>query len=152
MDLRMPGPGGAETTARLLAAHPGARVVILTTFETDEDVFRAFEAGAMAYALKADDVEILARIMHAAAAGKKTISPDIQARLDRRSELPELTRREMDVLNCLVIGKSNKETATHLQLSVDTVKGYLKSLFQKLQVLDRTQAVVVAAKVGLLKL
>jgi two-component system, NarL family, response regulator len=151
LDLRLPDIGGVECALAILAKHPKAKILVLTTFDKDEDVFRAVQAGVLGYLLKDVTVEELADTMRRVADGHSTLSPEIQARLARRSAQPDLTRREQDVLHALSKGLSNKEIAHQLHISEETAKGYLKSLFQKLRVMDRTQAVVRGIKMGLLE-
>ena len=152
LDLRMPGGDGVETTRALTARDPGARVLILTTYDHEEDIFRALEAGARGYLLKdATSEELLAavRLVHK---GERHLPPAIAARLAERLIHPALTPREMDVLRLVARGRSNKEIATAMFVTEETVKTHVKALFHKLDVHDRAEAVTVAAQRGLLRL
>jgi two-component system NarL family response regulator len=152
LDLRMPGGDGVEATRRLVAQDPGARVLILTTYDLEEDIFRALEAGARGYLLKdATSEELLAavRLIHK---GERHLPPAIAARLAERLIRTALTPREMDVLRLVARGRSNKEIATAMFVTEETVKTHVKALFLKLGVHDRAEAVTVAAQRGLLRL
>ena len=152
MDLRMPGIGGVEATLTIRRDHPESKVIILTTYDGDEDIFRALQSGAKAYLLKdfvkADFIAAI-RAVHA---GKHHLSGHVAERLAERLDKPELTAREMDVLCCLAKGRSNKEIARDLKIGDETVKFHLRSIFLKLSVGDRTQAVTQAIQRGLLHL
>ena len=152
LDLRMPGGDGVETTRALIAQDPCARVLILTTYDHEEDIFRALEAGARGYLLKdATSEELLVAVRHVHLGGRH-LPPAIAARLAERLIRPTLTPREMDVLRLVARGRSNKEIATAMFVSEETVKTHVKALFLKLDVHDRAEAVSVAAKRGLLRL
>jgi two-component system, NarL family, response regulator len=151
LDLRLPDLGGVECAIALRQIDPKARIIILTTFESDEDVFRAVQAGATDYLLKDSTPKEIANAMRRALAGESQLSASLQAKMQRRQKLPELTPRERDTLHGLAKGWSNKEIANHLGVGDQSIKTYLKTLFQKLQVIDRTQAVLQALKIGLLR-
>lgn len=152
MDLRMPGINGDEATARILAAHPGIRVVILTTYETDTSILTAMEAGASGYLLKAAPQEEILAGVRAVARGEVALSPSIAATLVRRVGRPAvgLSPRETEVLGLVAEGLSNPEIAKRLFLGEATVKTHLLHVFEKLEVSDRTRAVTRAMELGLL--
>ncbi|PSL38059.1 LuxR family two component transcriptional regulator [Labedella gwakjiensis] len=152
MDLRMPGINGDEATARILAAHPGIRVVILTTYETDTSILTAMEAGASGYLLKAAPQEEILAGVRAVARGEVALSPSIAATLVRRVGRPAvaLSARETEVLGLVAEGLSNPEIAKRLFLGEATVKTHLLHVFEKLEVSDRTRAVTRAMELGLL--
>ena len=152
MDLRMPGIAGDEATARILAARPGIRVVVLTTYETDASILTAIEAGASGYLLKAaPQDEILAGI-RSVARGEVALAPSIAAMLVNRVKRPAVTlsARETEVLTLVAQGHSNPSIAKELFLSEATVKTHLIHAFEKLEVNDRTRAVTKAMELGLL--
>ncbi|MEM7798561.1 MAG: response regulator transcription factor [Chloroflexota bacterium] len=152
IDLRMPKMNGVEVIRSLRQAFPEARFIVLTTFDGDEDIYRALEAGARAYLLKDTPRDELLSTIRAVHAGQKHIPPELAARLTERMFTPELTARELDVLHEIVAGKSNREIGQALSISEGTVKVHVNSLLGKLGVSDRTQAVTVALKRGLVHL
>jgi DNA-binding NarL/FixJ family response regulator len=152
MDLQMPGINGDEATARILAAEPRVRVVVLTTYESDSSILSAIEAGASGYLLKAaPEQEILAGI-RSVARGEVALAPSIAAMLVNRVKTPAVTLspRETEVLGLVAQGHSNPVIATQLFLSEATVKTHLLHVFEKLGVSDRTRAVTKAMELGLL--
>ena len=159
MDLRMPQLDGAAATARILAEVPGTRVLVLTTYETDDHILAAIEAGASGYLLKAaPQAEILAGI-RAVAAGETVLAPSIAAKLVSRvradaasvaAPVPALSRRELEVLRLVAEGRSNPEIARALFIGEATVKTHLLHVFEKLEVNDRTRAVTRAMELGLI--
>lgn len=159
MDLRMPQLDGAAATARILAEVPGTRVLVLTTYETDDHILAAIEAGASGYLLKAaPQAEILAGI-RAVAAGETVLAPSIAAKLVSRvradaasvaAPAPALSRRELEVLRLVAEGRSNPEIARALFIGEATVKTHLLHVFEKLEVNDRTRAVTRAMELGLI--
>lgn len=157
MDLRMPVVDGVAATARIAggeAGDPPPRVLILTTYETDDQILAAIEAGASGYLLKAaPQAEIVAGI-RSVAAGQSALSPQVAVRLVERMRRPEasvvLTARETDVLRLVATGHSNKQVATALGIGESTVKTHLLKVFEKLGVADRTRAVTLAMERGLL--
>jgi len=152
MDLRLPGMGGVEATIAIRKEFPEARVIVLTTFDMDEDIFRAMESGAKSYLLKDTPEDELANTIRAVHAGREKLAPRLAERLAARQKRPELSQREIEVLQLLVRGRSNKEIASSLFIAEDTVKTYLKSLFAKLNVHDRTGAVINALRHGIVHL
>ncbi|WP_336920696.1 response regulator transcription factor [Aquipuribacter sp. SD81] len=152
-DLRMPRLDGAGATERVLARDPGAAVLVLTTYDTDADILRAVEAGARGYLLKDCPAEVLVQGLRAAARGETVLAPQVAARLVRRVRAPaapSLTPRETDVLRGVAEGWSNAEIGRRLFIGEATVKTHLLRVFAKLDVDDRTRAVVVAQQHGLL--
>lgn len=156
MDLRMPALDGAEATARIIDARPTAKVLVLTTYETDEHILGAIEAGASGYLLKAaPEAEILAGV-RSVVAGETVLAPSIAAKLvsrvrqDATSAAPSLSPRELEVLRLVSDGRSNPEIARALFIGEATVKTHLLHVFEKLEVNDRTRAVTRAMELGLL--
>ncbi|MBD8517416.1 response regulator transcription factor [Plantibacter sp. VKM Ac-2885] len=155
MDLRMPVLGGAEATARIVQRVPGVRVLVLTTYETDDDILGAIEAGAGGYLLKAaPEQEILAGI-RSVVAGQTVLAPTIAATLVGRMQggtptRPQLSARELEVLALVAAGNSNRAIAAALFISESTVKTHLLHVFEKLEVADRTRAVTRAQELRLL--
>jgi DNA-binding NarL/FixJ family response regulator len=154
MDLRMPGLDGDEATARILAAVPATRVVILTTYENDDAILSAIGAGASGYLLKAaPEAELLAGI-RAVAAGEVALAPSVSRVLVRRAAAPassvQLTARELDVLRLVATGLGNREIGVQLHLGEATVKSHLLHVFTKLDARSRTGAVTRARGLGLL--
>lgn len=147
MDLKMPELTGVEATARVVAAS-SARVVVLTTFDTDGDILRAIEAGATGYLLKDTPAPELIDAVRAAAAGRTVLAPPVAAKLVHAVRRPSLSAREVEVLGLVARGLSNAEIAGALVLSEATVKSHLLHVFAKLDVGDRTAAVTVARERG----
>ena len=152
MDLQMPKMGGVEAIERIRAKHPGARFIGLTTFDGDQDIYRAMQAGAKAYLLKGMDIEELLDAIRAVHAGRARVPPSIAEKLAQRVGLQELTTRELAVLERIVAGRANKEIASDLHISEATVKSHINNLLGKLGVADRTHAAVVALQRGLVHL
>jgi two-component system NarL family response regulator len=152
MDLRLPGLGGVESTIAIRKEFPEARVIVLTTFDMDEDIFRAMDSGAKSYLLKDTSGDELAMTIRAVHAGLEKLSPKLAERLALRQKRPELSQREMEVLQLLVRGRSNKEIGSSLFITEDTVKAHLKTLFVKLGVQDRTDAAITAIRQGIVHL
>jgi DNA-binding NarL/FixJ family response regulator len=152
MDLRLPRMGGVEAIQHIRQEAPQARVIVLTTYDGDEDIYRALKAGARAYLLKGMTSEDLVTTIRAVQAGKSHIPPAIAERLAERMGSEDLTPREFEVLNEIVHGKSNKEIASALNVSEATVKTHINSLLGKLGVTDRTQAATAALQRGIVPL
>ena len=161
MDLRMPVMGGVEATRRVREASPATRVLVLTTFREDEEIYDALRAGACGYLLKDTPVERLAEAIRAAQRGETVLEPAVAARVlaefNRLSGLrPEaataaeqLSPRELEVLRHVARGRTNKEIAAQLHVTEGTVKNHLTSIFTRLGVADRTQAALKARDLGL---
>jgi DNA-binding NarL/FixJ family response regulator len=153
LDLRMPILDGVGATTEILASRTGTRVLILTTYDTDTDIERAVEAGAIGYLLKDATREQLVDAIHAAARGETVLAPRVAQRLVAKMREPTpvaLTAREIDVLNATADGLSNADIGKRLVIAEATVKTHLLRIFAKLDVSDRTHAVVVALERGLL--
>ncbi len=152
MDLRLPGMGGVDAIKAIRQEFPQARVIVLTTFDGDEDIYRALQAGARGYLLKgmnADDLTSAIRIVHN---GKTCIPAEVAGRLAERFAGSALTERETDVLRLIVAGNSNKEIGAKLFISEATVKTHINNLLSKLGVSDRTQAATTALQRGIVHL
>ncbi len=152
MDLRLPGMGGVEITMAIRKEFPAARVIVLTTFDTDEDIFRAIQSGAKSYLLKDTPDDELASTIRSVHAGKQVLSKKMAERLAERQQRPELSQRETEVLQLLIKGRSNKEIGSALCLCEDTIKAHFKTLFAKLKVQDRTEAAISAIRQGIVHL
>jgi len=159
MDIKMPGMNGVEATRRITAAGPHMHVLVVTMFEDDASVFMAMRAGARGYVLKDATKEELLRAIQAVGNGEAIFSPGIAARMllffaaphpvVPRHAFPELTGREHDILNLLAGGESNHEIAQRLELSPKTVSNYVSNIFNKLQVVDRAEAILRARDAGM---
>jgi len=152
MDLRMPDMNGAEAIEAIRRQSPAARVLVLTTYDYDEDVYRALEAGAAGYLVKNTDGGSLLALIRAIHAGTYRLPPAVADRLAQRRAAPELSPREGEVLLLIVKGQSNKEIASTLGLAENTVKNHVKMILEKLRVADRTQAATSALQRGLVKM
>jgi DNA-binding NarL/FixJ family response regulator len=153
MDLRMPDGDGVQATAGILAALPGTRVVVLTTYETDSDIVRAVEAGATGYLLKDTPRQDLLSAIRAAARGETVLGPTVAGRLVshlRRPAVEPLSGREAEVLKLVARGQTNADIGRALFISEATVKTHLLRAFSKLGVSDRTAAVTRAIELGML--
>lgn len=151
IDLAMPGLGGIEVIQRIKAADPNARLIILTTYDVDEDIELAFKAGAQAYLLKDVMSEDLVGCIRDVMRGRKRVAPAIAEKLADRVSRVQLTGREFNVLRLIAEGKSNKEIADTLRISDATVKAHITNLLSKLRVSSRTEAIAVAIKRGLVR-
>ena len=152
IDLRLPKLSGVEVIQRVRAEQPHARFIVLTTYDGDEDIYRALQAGARAYLLKGMTVDVLVSTIRSVHAGKSCIPPVIAQKLAERMATEQLTHREQDVLEQIVRGKSNKEIGAELDISEATVKTHINNLLSKLGVTDRTQAATAAIQRGLVQL
>ena len=153
MDLRMPDGDGVSATERIVKTVPGARVIVLTTYESDRDILRAIEAGACGYLLKDTSPAELADAVRAAARGETVLAPSVASTLVRqvrRPAPPALSSRETEVLRLVASGLTNAEIGKQLFISEATVKTHLLRVFNKLDVTDRTAAVTTAMRHGLL--
>jgi DNA-binding NarL/FixJ family response regulator len=158
MDLRMPGLDGIEATRRISRDTSGAAIVVLTMFEDDDSVFAAMRAGARGYLLKGADKDEIVRAIQAAAAGEAIFGPEIAARVishfatgagSTAAAFPSLTDREREVLEMVAAGKGNATIAHELMISLKTVRNHVSNIFTKLQVPDRSTAIVKARQAGL---
>lgn len=152
MDLRMPGGNGIKAVRAIRAEFPEARLVMLTTFDGDEDIHRALEAGACGYLLKSVPGPELLLAIEAAALGRDYIPPEVQRRLEERATFGELTDREREVLPLVVKGLTNKDIAGILKFTEFTAKAHVRSLIAKLGAADRTELVSIAVQRGLVHL
>ncbi len=152
LDLRMPVMDGVEAIEAIHRIDAAARVIVLTTFDTDNEIFRALKAGARGYLLKdirrADLIDCIRRVHN----GETCVPPQLAAKLASNISKPALTDREQQVLAMLASGKSNKEIGSRLYISETTVKSHLRNIFTKLNVLSRTEAITAATRRGLVQL
>jgi len=159
MDLNMPGVNGVEATRRIIAAHPGTGVLVLTMFEDDDSVFAAMRAGARGYLVKGSDTGEVIRAITAVGHGQAIFGPSIARRIlafltrplsayDKQL-FPQLSAREREVLDLIAAGVANTDIARRLFLSPKTIRNHVSSIFTKLQVADRAQAIVRARAAGL---
>ena len=153
MDLRLPGAlSGVDAIARIRAIQPQAKVIVVTTYEGDEDIHRALEAGARGYVIKGMPYQTLVEALQRVHAGGRFIPPPVAKALASRTPNSDLSTRELEVLEQLVAGKSNKEIATKLGITEATVKSHVSTILLRLNVEDRTQAAVSALRRGLVHL
>jgi two-component system NarL family response regulator len=152
LDLRMPEMEGVEAVRQIRARDPQAKLIILTTYDTDEDIALALRAGAKAYVLKDISADALVACIHDVLAGKTYLAPSAAAKLAEGVTRVQLTPREMTTLRLMADGQSNREIAGTLGISERTVKTHLSHLFEKLGVTSRTEAVRVATRRGLVRL
>ncbi len=151
MDLRMPVMGGAEATMQIRKEFPTARIIVLTTYEGDEDIHRALEAGAQGYLLKDSVRRELVQTIRDVYSGHRHFSPVMAARLAEHTPRISLSPRELEVLQLIAKGLRNKEIGAKLGIAEDTVKIHIKNIFGKLEVIDRTEAVVAASQRGFIQ-
>jgi len=152
LDLRMPRMGGVEVIQQIRSELPQIRFIVLTTFDGDEDIYRALQAGASAYLLKGVTAEEMFKTIRTVHAGNTYFPPAITQKLAERIGTRALTSRELDVLEQIVHGKSNQEISAELRIYQTTVKSHVNSLLAKLRVNDRTQAVAVALQRGIISI
>jgi len=152
LDLRMPGMSGPHVIAAIRREHPDAQIVVVTTYDADEDVFRAVQAGARGFLLKDTFTEGILEAIRTVHAGRRLIDPQVAARLMDRISEPSLTAREISVLQLVARGMTNKEIGVAGSMSEETVKAHLKHVFAKLDVSDRTEAALLAVQRGLIRL
>lgn len=152
LDLQMPGEGGVNTLKRIMKKRPGAKILILTAYDMDEDIYRSMRAGASGYLLKDTPREELICAVRTVASGQRYMSRAVGTKLAGRVGAPELTERELSVLECVAAGQANKEIADKLGISEGTVKSHVNSIMQKLGSLSRTSAAIVALKKGLIRI
>ena len=152
VDLRMPLLDGLAVIEEIRRKNDSARIIVLTTFDTDSDISRAIKAGAKGYLLKDAPREELLAAIRKVHAGETSIPPSLVAKLAAGLSREPLTGRELEVLLLLARGKSNKEIGANLYISETTVKSHLRSIFTKLNVLSRTEAITAASRRGLVQL
>lgn len=152
MDLAMPRMDGASAIVAIRAEDPHAKIIVLTTYEGDEDIYRALRAGAKGYLLKDTTAERLLNAIRTVSSGGRDLPPEVAQKMAERIPVDQLSDRENDVLHLLVQGKSNQEIGDELGISEGTVKSHMNRILAKLGVGDRTQAVIVALRRGLAKL
>lgn len=152
MDLRMPEMEGVAAITAICAIAKSARIIVLTTYDSDEDIYRGLQAGAKGYLLKETEPDELLNAIRTVHRGQQYIPPDVGAKLAQRLSNPELSERELEVLRLLAQGMSNADIATALGIGEGTVKSHVNRILNKLDVNDRTQAVIVAVKRGIVSL
>jgi len=152
MDLRMPDMNGIDAMVAIFREFPGARIIVLTTYSGDVQILRALEAGARAYLLKGLLRKDLLETIRTVHAGKKRIPPEIASQIADHAMDSALTSREIDVLRLIAAGNSNKLVADQLSITEDTVKAHVKNILSKLSANDRTHAVTIAIKRGIIEL
>ena len=151
LDLQMPVVTGAAATEAIVRADPAARVLLLTTYDGDEDIYRGMHAGAKAYLLKEASRQEILHAVRAVARGQRYLSPAAGAKLADRMGAPVLTGRELEVIRLVAAGRANKEIAAELSVSEGTVKSHLNSVTSKLGVTSRTEAALIAIRRGILR-
>ncbi|MBD2421838.1 response regulator transcription factor [Anabaena cylindrica FACHB-243] len=152
MDLRMPQIGGVEAITAIRAEFKQARIMVLTTYDGDEDIYRGLQAGAQGYLLKDAKPNELLNAIRKIHSGQKYVPPEVGAKLVQRMSNPELSNRELDVLRLIAQGMSNLDIGAALSIGESTVKSHVNRILSKLGVNDRTQAVIVAIKRGIVSL
>jgi DNA-binding NarL/FixJ family response regulator len=152
LDLRMPGMSGIDTLLALKAMKAPARVIILTSFEMDENIYRAVQAGALGYLLKDTSQSQILEAINTVHAGRRYIPSQIAARLAERMMRSNLTTREVEILEMLAKGLTNKQIGSALSISDNTVRNHVNSIMEKMEVCDRTEAVAVAIQQGILQI
>ncbi|HEY9660846.1 MAG TPA: response regulator transcription factor [Allocoleopsis sp.] len=152
MDLRMPEMDGVTAITAICTEFPAARIIVLTTYDGDEDIYRALRAGAKGYLLKDAEPDVLLNAIHVVHSGQQHIPSEVAAKLVQRMNTPELSDREQEVVRQMALGLSNQDIGAALNITESTVKFHINRILSKLGVSDRTQAVIVALKRGLAKL
>ena len=152
MDLRLPGMNGVQATHAIRSEFPEARIIILSTFVSDDQICEALHAGALAYLVKSVARDELIQAIRKAAAGRRHVPPDMADRLAERMSHATLSGRELEVLRLLVQGRRNREIAAALDITEGTVKLHVSSILGKLRVTDRTEAATVALRRGIVQL
>lgn len=152
LDLRMPVLSGVEATIAIRAQFPEARIIVLTTYDGDENIYRALQAGARSYLLKDVAQAEFLEVLRAVHRGEYRLPPAVAAQLAQRMPQAELSPREREVLRLIVRGLSNKEIGATLDVTESTIKNHVNSIFIKLQVQDRTQAAMAALRRGIVSL
>jgi DNA-binding NarL/FixJ family response regulator len=160
MDMRMPNLSGIEATGRIVAEHPEIKVVMLTTFEAESEVMQALRAGARGYVLKDSPTEAVVSSLLTVMAGEHVMAPTVANRIidlvtgttTAKALYDGLTPREIDILKLVAIGQANKQIAAKLRISEKTVRNHVSSMYTKLGIADRAQAVLYAVRKGLIEL
>jgi len=152
MDIQMPGLGGIEAIAAIRAEFPQAAIVVLTTYAGDTQAVRALQAGAAGYLLKSCIRKELIETIRTVHAGRRAIDPQVAQEIALHVAEERLSDRELGILKLVAEGHQNKQIAWQLALSIDTVKGHMKSIFAKLDAADRTHAVTIAARRGFIEI
>ena len=152
MDLRMPEMGGVQAITGICNQFADARIIVLTTYDSDEEIYRGLRAGAKGYLLKDSEPEELLTAIRTVNRGQQYISPNVAAKLVQRMTAPELSDRELEVLQLVGQGMNNQEISTALKISESTVKTHINRILSKLEVKDRTQAAIIALKRGIASL
>jgi two-component system NarL family response regulator len=151
LDLRMPGMSGVDTLLAIRAERVSVRSIILTSFETDEDIYRSVQAGAQGYLLKGAPQSDVVDAIHTVNSGRRYLPRHIAARLAERIMRTDLTARELEVLHMLARGFTNKEIGNALEISGNTVRNHVNSIIEKLEVSDRTEAATTAIQRGIIE-
>jgi len=149
MDLRLPDGHGVEAIRLIRRKKPSAKIIVLTTYEGDEDIHQALQAGAMGYLIKGMSHDVLVKAIRRVYGGNRFLPPPVTQTLSLRSSSSELSQREREVLRLMVAGKTNREIGEKLHIKEPTVKSHITLILMRLGVTDRTQAVVKALKRGL---
>lgn len=152
LDLRMPQGGGIEVVRQILLFAPEANILILTSYEVEEEIFQVLQAGARGYALKDIDRDQLLEALRQVSAGHRWIVPTVASRITERALRPQLTSRELEVLRLVVRGLTNREIAHVLGVAESTIKNHINNLMAKLEVSDRTEAVTYSLARGIIRI
>jgi two-component system NarL family response regulator len=152
LDLRMPKKDGFQVVTELIGQDPKARIIIITTYDGDEDIRRSLKAGAKAYLLKDSPRQEIWNTIRLVYDGHSSLPPAIAAKIAASFSKPELSEREKEVLHLIALGRSNKKIGSTLHISEGTVKNHVKSLLSKLDAMSRTEAIAIASKRGLVSL
>lgn len=152
MDLRLPDMSGVDAIIAIRREFPNARIIIVTTYDTDEDIFLGLQSGAKGYLLKDTNMNELLSTIRTVHAGQNYIPPEVGAKLTERLSRPQLTDRERDVLRLIAKGKTNLEIADDLKITESTTKYHVNNILSKLGVSDRTNAVLEALRRGIVSL
>jgi two-component system NarL family response regulator len=152
MDLKMPAMSGVETICAIRKEFPSAKIIVLSTYQGDQDIYRALEAGAVTYLLKDMLGDSMMKVIRDVVDGRRPIPSEVAQRLTDRMLQPTLTAREIEVLRLVARGLRNKEIAVDLRISEETAQGHVKNILSKLSVHDRTEAVAVGIRRGFVHL
>ncbi len=152
MDLRMPEISGVEAITAIRAEFEAARIIVFTTYDSDEDIYRGLQAGAKGYLLKGVRLEELLKAIRTVYRNQSYIPPEVGAKLAERMSLPELSDRELEVLRLMAQGKNNPQISANLSIAESTVRFHVNRILNKLGANDRTQAVIMAVKHGIVEL